>query len=433
MTPQTKSDRSSVRLSLFGASGNSANLGVQALMASVVGGLEKRLPGMDLTVFDESFGISTATLPSSMADIRYRRCGARLSRRYYRPESFWNMAVSARFGGLGNRGANLVLRSDVILDITGGDSFSDIYGPRRFAAAVAPKRLALRTRRPLILLPQAYGPFTSSYARSVAQELTKSADEVWARDEVSYATVRDLVGESFDPARHRLGVDVAFGLEAIEPGCELGDTVRLFGARHHGMPFVGMNVNGLLYNDGDAAARFGLGYDYRQVCSRLLQYLLDDDRACVLLINHVLSGFGPEADRDALSHLVQSVPERQRTRLLVVSDPPGPSVAKWCIAQCDWFVGARMHATIAALSSGVPAAAIPYSHKAVGVFGTCGMESSVCPLGSDTNTVLATVVNSFRHRANQRARLSRFLPSVLKIASEQLDKIAITAQRLMIT
>ena len=49
------------------------------------------------------------------------------------------------------------------------------------------------------------------------------------------------------------------------------------------------------------------------------------------------------------------------------------SEVKWCISKLDWFVGSRMHATIAALSSGVPCAAIAYSRKFRGVFATLGV------------------------------------------------------------
>lgn len=36
----------------------------------------------------------------------------------------------------------------------------------------------------------------------------------WARDERSFDVLKDLLGDAFDPLRHRSGVDVAFGLPA---------------------------------------------------------------------------------------------------------------------------------------------------------------------------------------------------------------------------
>ena len=54
-----------------------------------------------------------------------------------------------------------------------------------------------------------------------------------------------------------------------------------------------------------------------------------------------------------------------------------PGETKWLISQLDWFCGTRMHATIAALSSGVPVSAIAYSAKVQGVFETCGQGDAV--------------------------------------------------------
>jgi colanic acid/amylovoran biosynthesis protein len=43
------------------------------------------------------------------------------------------------------------------------------------------------------------------------------------------------------------------------------------------------------------------------------------------------------------------------------------------IGQCDFFVGARMHSCIAALSQGVPCVGVAYSMKFGGVFDSVGM------------------------------------------------------------
>mgnify|MGYP001402473369 CR=1 FL=1 len=56
-----------------------------------------------------------------------------------------------------------------VLDISGGDSFTDLYGPWRFRAILAPKQIAIRARKPLIMLPQTIGPFESKAAVAAAR------------------------------------------------------------------------------------------------------------------------------------------------------------------------------------------------------------------------------------------------------------------------
>ena len=52
----------------------------------------------------------------------------------------------------------------------------------------------------------------------------------------------------------------------------------------------------------------------------------------------------------------------------------GPSEAKSYISGLDFFCGSRMHACIAAFSSGVPVLPIAYSRKFAGVFGSLGYD-----------------------------------------------------------
>ena len=54
---------------------------------------------------------------------------------------------------------------DLFADITGGDSFSDIYGFKRYLQGFLEKWLVLLAGGKLILLPQTYGPFRGQVAR----------------------------------------------------------------------------------------------------------------------------------------------------------------------------------------------------------------------------------------------------------------------------
>ena len=83
-----------------------------------------------------------------------------------------------------------------------------------------------------------------------------------------------------------------------------------------------------------------------------------------------------------------------------------------------------MHATIAALSSGVPTAAIAYSAKFQGVFDRCGQSSQVHdPRAWDTEQVVSGVLASFEARSQLRADLAVSLPGVLRQADQQLTEI----------
>ncbi|MBW3547418.1 MAG: polysaccharide pyruvyl transferase family protein [Actinobacteria bacterium] len=409
---------------LFGAPGDTPNFGVSALMYATISGIAQRRPEASVTVFDNGWGVRPASTSVGERPFSYQLCGARLSRRYHRPESLWNMRVSGWLRGLGNAGVRLVRDADAVLDVSGGDSFSDLYGQKRFRSMVLPKLIALEQRTPLILLPQTYGPFSDATARRAAASVVRRASMAWARDADSFQALRELLGEAFDATRHFLGVDMAFGLEPVEPPTPISDWVRAWFSEDADAPIAGLNVSGLLYNDATAAHRYGLRADYRTAVSGLLRQLLQESDARVLLIPHVAGGASKESDVNACAHLLGSLSPGDRERVTIGPEPHGPREAKWLIAQLDWFCGTRMHATIAALSSGVPAAAIAYSVKTRGVFATCGQQEQVADARHlEPDGVVAVLWKGWCDREAIRADLAAQLPRTVERAQRQMDAI----------
>jgi polysaccharide pyruvyl transferase WcaK-like protein len=97
----------------------------------------------------------------------------------------------------------------------------------------------------------------------------------------------------------------------------------------------------------------------------------------------------------------------------------------------DWFCGTRMHSTIAALSSGVPTAAIAYSGKTRGVFDSCGMEDQVIdPRQLETQSVVEQLIESFELRAQTKQRLSTTIGGVKARATEQFKCVTVMLRAL---
>ena len=419
------------RIALFGAALDTANLGVSALGKSVVHGLRSAAPDCAVTVFD--FGGGTGTFPwgANGHAKPIQRCGAYHTRRIYRPESLWNIRVSAHLGGLWNRGARLLRAADAVLDITGGDSFTDLYGPWRFRAVTLCKQIALELGKPLVLLPQTYGPFASSRNRRIAQDIVRRSAMAWARDERSFDVLKELLGDAFDPARHRSGVDVAFSLPAVRPAEDaLGAAAEWLGDKS--APLAGLNVSGLLMNrPGTAARQYGFQAHYGEAVISLVRRLLKDSGARVLLIPHVVTPPGHyESDIGACQRVADAVADAAGGRVAVLPALHDPCEVKWVISQLDWFCGTRMHSTIAALSSGVPAAAIAYSPKTLGVFETCGQGAHVAdPRQLDTGEVVERLWHSWAAREEARESLAAALPAVLQQAETQMDEIVAMVMR----
>lgn len=275
---------------------------------------------------------------------------------------------------------------DVMLDIGAGDSFTDIYQLRRFALLVGTK---LRTRAagvPLVLSPQTIGPFSRQPHTALARLALGAADLVFARDPLSFDAARALAPS----ARIEHSVDVAFVLpferQPRGPGTR-----------------VGINVSGLLYGGGYTGRNeFGLAVDYRDFTHRLVEAFLGMDGVTVELVEHVSS---PEQPRDDDGAAIAAVHDRYPATVRVPAFR-SPSAAKSHISGLDFLVGARMHATIAAFSSGVPVVPVSYSRKFEGLFGGLGYRRLVPATGIGTDEALALTLRAFAERDAVRAEIA---------------------------
>ena len=93
-------------------------------------------------------------------------------------------------------GSNPALRgiqeAQIVGSIAGGDSFSDIYGIPRFFYISLPQLLVLIIGKPLVQLPQTYGPFKGRVVRTIARQILKHSALVYSRETNGFHHVERL-------------------------------------------------------------------------------------------------------------------------------------------------------------------------------------------------------------------------------------------------
>ena len=421
-----------IRLALFGATPDTPNMGVSALFASAIEGLTHELGDVQWVVFDSGLGRRTEVFKmSDGTSLQLTHFGGRGGHRYYRPENLATMKFLSYFGQLGNylnEGLRLIDSCDAVLDVSGGDSFSDIYGWKRFSGVYCPKQIALSRGKPLVLMPQTYGPYRDPRVLALAESVTRSATMAWARDPSSFEVLKHLLGPTFAPDIHRQGVDMAFRLAPREALGRMPIQLAAWLAESpRSTPVVGINISGLIYNDPErAGSHYQFVADYQAAMVGVVNRLLEMGPVRVVLIPHVMDKPGHyESDQEACLDVLGKVSEQMAGRLLVAPLDLDQSEVKWLISQMNWFCGTWMHSMIAALSSNVPTAAVAYSDKTLGVFDTCGQASQVFdPRILGTDAVIDGLLQSFIHRDSIRESLAASLPRVNELASAQMRDIA---------
>lgn len=96
---------------------------------------------------------------------------------------------------------------------------------------------------------------------------------------------------------------------------------------------------------------------------------------------------------------------------------------KWVIARCSVFAGARMHATIAAMSSTVPTLLLAYSAKARGICRDIYGSEAHCLAASEftSGAFVAKVQNLLAHQEDIRALLANRIPAMKAAAIRQAE------------
>jgi colanic acid/amylovoran biosynthesis protein len=256
---------------------------------------------------------------------------------------------------------------DVVLDAS-GFAFGDQHPPERTIQFAERVEEAKQSGKPVILLPQALGPFTTSSIRDAFVRIVDAADLVYVRDDVSMKHAREAVG---DPSHLEQAPDFtnlvkparttesdAADRATIVPNQRMIEKAETEDEASAYVPFMGMCI--------EAVAEAGL----RPV---LLLHEEDDDE--------LASEIRESVERD--------VPIRQKT---------DPVALKRFLGESHLVVGSRFHALVGALSQGVPAVGTSWSHKYEQLFREYGCADMLLPVFADEEEVRDRVAAAMGRR-----------------------------------
>lgn len=332
-----------MKIVLLGLPINDINLGCQALTYSTINMFEKISQEINKNI---SYVVFEGSPSSSALDIFCKNLKVDSNKiSTYHDGNFYGFLRKIKHYKENLELIKQVKSADIIFNFTYGDSYSDIYGDDRFQRIDSNLRYISSLNTPLIFGSQTYGPFIGEENRKAAEITLKKAKKIIARDNESCEYVNQLTNRKC----YTTG-DMAFTLPKSDKYSYLSqkqDKIK-----------VGINVSGLLVNDSKESMEknFRINLDYNRLLDDILKFFAEPSYE-IHLIGHVY------ADYIANKKIASTC-----KNVIVAPEFENPMDAKSYISEMDIFIGSRMHATIAAISSGVFTIPLAYSKKFKGVF-----------------------------------------------------------------
>lgn len=240
--------------------------------------------------------------------------------------------------------------------ITGGDIISLEYGLPSLYFWVGMAEWARRLDKPVHLWGASVGPFTAN--PQVEQQMARHLSRCYNSISVRESSTRDYLAKLGVPDVQYVA-DPAFHLKP-EPHSAAD---ALFAVASNGV--LGLNVSPLVRTFlKDEKARRAFDAEIM----RFLRHVALERGMPVLLVPHVdpYDGTSWNSDGIYMKGLMQAA-DLPADKLMILPSDLNAAQLKHSLSRCRFFIGARTHATIGAISQGVPTVSIAYSVKAVGI------------------------------------------------------------------
>jgi len=385
--------------------GGSSNRGCEAILRSTIDIIRRHIASAEITILSFDPISDRKLFISELGDIKIPDVLTKAPSRYSFPwllKGVERRIIRKIFPGFPSYfsyvNRSIYRNKDVVISV-GGDNFTDDYGvPSHFFGE--------------LFLAQSLGALTVIWGASIGPFHTKKLEKKWAKRlrMVDLITVRE--DKSIEYLKN-IGVknnirrveDPAFLLLEQKDGA-----VSLHSLKSERIVGIGMSA---------IVSRYGLSQDkYIESFVGFGRALLAEGNTKLVLVPHVFQKGKENDDELVCQQLASKLPSKDVVTF--IGAKYNVRQIKHLISQCDYFIGARTHSTIASLSSYVPTISIGYSQKAYGIsMDIFGHTDYVLHI-SDLNE--KSLMQKYRLISNKRYiiinQLRRQLPAIKRMADK---------------
>ncbi len=235
--------------------------------------------------------------------------------------------------------------------------------------------------KPVVFLPQSYGPFQSRIAQSLFDWAVHAADFIFYREEITGEWMR----KRYPGLAHKYGFmpDLAFNLEHEDvlpqtrltlsrAGTALGHMEQVLPRFQKNMPAgrIGLTIRAWEASDRNQ-------HDYLKALVEALSTLHQKHRMRIRVIVQVQDAKKREGDEWISRELALQLEQRLgKDAVELCTAQPYFKLPGICqlYQQCDFLIGMRLHSALLSFIAGRPAIVAGYQHKAEGILKKLGLD-----------------------------------------------------------
>ena len=311
--------------------------------------------------------------------------------------------------------------SDIVVN-SGGDQLSGEYGIGTLGTFINIS-YAILLGKPIVLYGESLGYFENPVLNYIAKFVFNRTNLILVREELSK---KYLDNNNITMPKIYVTADPAFLLNPV-PQSRVFEILSVEGMNEIHKPLIGINPSGLIIRfrgEGHQKAE----EEFASIIAKVIDNLVENLKATIIMIPHVYTG--NDDDRIAINSIFHKL--KNKSKVKMIKNEYTPQELKGIIGQCDLFIGARMHATIAATSMLVPTVGIAYSHKMYGIIGEMlGQERYVLDIKElDYESLISKIKDAWGNRKKIKKELEIKIPVVKekamlngKLVKELLDSL----------
>lgn len=304
-----------------------------------------------------------------------------------------------------NEFLQIISDANMLLDLS-GDSFSDDYSIIETLMNCYYIILCLLLETPIGIYSQSIGPFNHKITRIISVYCLNRVNVLIVREEIT----KNYLEKIGITNKIHLTADPAFLLEPI-PNEKIQEILNRENINTNDHDLIGISVSQHI-NDLEHKKHQN---NYITKMAKVVDYLVRKYDAELVFIPHVTHSEIND-DRFVAKEILKLV--ESKDRIISINNEYSARELKGIIGSCNLFIGARMHANIAATSMNIPTLAISYSHKTQGIMRMLGLEDYVVNFDSmNFNEITYKIDKLWVNRTKINKHLSEHNKEIKKLAS----------------